>query len=261
MRFTNRKYSNGLTAIIDSNPNVSLDQVLLHPEIGVTVRNEAESFLNYLKGEDPDHKQPRFHTLVKWALTLEYNTSPRFRLYQIHRNASNVLAHPSKRIHAIARDDPAQFLYRTLADFPFAVFPPEVLPVFAGHFERILECTFRQGGPGVDLILAKLLAILDKAIENPNVLTYQQLLTSFITEFSSVLESPLVGINSATLIEKVLDGAARATLRARMFLMGSESEWNAEFSLSSERAHDPFQRNRKRVRCLNCFGNEFPKPS
>ena len=68
-----KAYTNQLTELITSNPNVKVETILSHEQLSITIRNEAPAFLEYFFPEDELQQEnpnlPHFDEIIKYALT------------------------------------------------------------------------------------------------------------------------------------------------------------------------------------------------
>jgi hypothetical protein len=188
--FVRRAFQNALTAAIKQNPDMAVHDVLLHPDLSSAVRNEAEGLMNYFRGADAPHNRPRIRTVIRWALTLENNerlpdVDSRFCLLQINRNASTVLAYPSARFYSeILLCD--NFFTDEVLGFPDTSLARD--PIFAGHWERLVETLIHHSG--IDVLeshASALSKVLKFVVANTDILAYQLLVSRLLVDFQNVL--------------------------------------------------------------------------
>jgi hypothetical protein len=102
-----------------------------------------------------------------------------FRLFQVSRNASTVLACPFRTIW-------------NLIDRPLLHFSEEPLsldPIFAGHFQRIIEGFFRAIDGTQDwFTVGDLDKLITFCLDHIDILTDHQILYRFVTDFAHILE-------------------------------------------------------------------------
>jgi hypothetical protein len=197
--FRRAAYTNPLTEQIQATPNIALIDVLLHPDLGSAVKNEASVLTDYLV--DPAIRPARIVTLTEWALSDKWQEAaatvrdklPTTRLQQPSRNAALVLWAPSRSIwerleepaHRATRDEVVKLVQAFIQDKK-----RQKHPIYAGHFQRILEAFLRRGedwvppGPGRKPFYD---AVIAAAHRHVRVLAYQQLLTQFALDFPFVL--------------------------------------------------------------------------
>jgi hypothetical protein len=190
--FTRRVFSNAMTNALKENPNLPVDEVLLHPDLAVTLRNEADGLMEYLGADDPQNPgSPRIRTVIRWALTLENNNqmpcdfTSRFRLYQVNRNASTFLAYPSQRLYndLLLKDD---FFINEILKFQDSELALD--PTFAGHWQRVISMFFRRCDlSGLTRYKGRLRKILFFIIAHADILAYQYLINIMIVDFQAVL--------------------------------------------------------------------------
>ena len=97
-----RHFSSKLTVAI-SKGDCSLTDVLSNEDLSITVRNEAEAFIKYFfppeEMANPNPKLPNFDELIKLALEPDESQKQEYPLFQLSRNAANVLTCVSKKFH------------------------------------------------------------------------------------------------------------------------------------------------------------------
>ncbi|OHS96360.1 hypothetical protein TRFO_10020 [Tritrichomonas foetus] len=142
MNFKRPSFSNDLSNLIKKTPNITLEQVLEHPSLSQSIRNEDPELFNFLFPEDQmdlDHPQiPNFDRLIDYALT-DINSHPnQYLIYQLNRNAANFLSTSNKKLMTLCTRDKTKRLFRRLRGFIYDS-DERILnnPMFVGHFSRI----------------------------------------------------------------------------------------------------------------------------
>jgi hypothetical protein len=268
-------YENGLTKRIVWDPHLPLFDCLIDPDLAATVRNEAPDFINYLKARDRDSNMSRLHLMFEWALSdspnadLQKRGTPahramlaKFRFFQPNRNASTVLAYPSRSIWALVEETrlsgPQSLHARLLL---FLSEPLSKNPIFAGHFQRIIQWFFRASNRASDWLTDTGCAkLIEFCLENVNILAYQELLTRIITDFSTAsLAGPGERID---FLRKILTAAARRTIEVyRTFWQGSAESLRCSMSslVTSQRSQClAVRQNPVQYLPLNWQGHEIP---
>jgi hypothetical protein len=186
-------YQSGLTVAIERNKDISMIEVLKHPDLAITVRNEARALIDYWRDTDSNRGDggPRLYTLIEWALTKKWNTGEAsltgaFKLYQLNRNASTVLASPSTKLRNLFREERCSKGYQMLLDFIGSDLALDTL--FAGHFQRILESFFRAFRDWQALLTDNAPKLIGFILTNCHILPYQQLVCHLVVDFSNVLD-------------------------------------------------------------------------
>ena len=213
INFKKKAYTNKLTDDINQG-NMSLEDVLSSNELSMTIRNEPEPFLDYFFPPEEMAKTkpelPKLDELIKLALEPDDSKKQKYKLYQLNRNASNVLSHPSDRMQGKLREDKSKRFFKALRKF---IFNEKINqdPMFAGHFQRIFETVLRKSANDLldkdnsikydDQFTEE--AFIKFIIENSQLLSYRELLSAIISEFSE---------HFPTAIDETLRYAAIATL-------------------------------------------------
>jgi hypothetical protein len=244
-----------LTDLIDSRPDCPLFEVIIHPELSPTVRNEARQFIDYLKGQDSGFGQDhtRLETLLEWALTDKPNKwlaaqgsldqqaqLARFTIFQPNRNASTVLAYPSRALWELIeprRDDGSS---SSLRDRVLTFLDPEnclrLSPIFAGHFQRIIECFLRLSAELDQWFpAARLQSLVDFCLENIDILAYQQLITHLMSDFATRLE-PVYGESGFGFLKLILRVAVQRTLEVHNIFLRKSPQDQAELAFALQRS-------------------------
>jgi hypothetical protein len=225
--FARRAFSNGLTNALKENPNMRLEDVLLHSELSSTLRNEADELMKYLGAADPDNQGcPRIRTVVKWALALENNErlgrefNERYRLFQVNRNASTLLAYASQRLcdDLLLTDN---FFMDEILRFPRLGLAENA--TFAGHWQRLIEMFLRRC-PRKKLTERSedLKHLFNFIITHADILAYQYLISRLITDFQDALAIVWPVDAVSNFIIEVLDEACRQVFFVRSRIRESE---------------------------------------
>lgn len=138
-------YINELTNSIQD--GAQLLDILSHSQLLNTVRNEASILLNFFfPPEEMQKSDPNLPNLVQLIdLALDPTTNPdpaKYPIFQINRNAANVLSYASARFFELHATDPKHHLFTRLRR---QLFIPEIRKnrMFLGHYLRIVETTLR----------------------------------------------------------------------------------------------------------------------
>jgi hypothetical protein len=246
-------YRNALTDMITAQPDCPVFEVIIHLDLALAVLNEAQIFMEYLKGQDPEFEpgHTRLHTLFDWALSGEPNKRlamrgrpehqaqlVRFALYQPNRNASTVLAYPSRSLWALVEQQLKDRSQTSLCDLLMAFLdrgnPLRLSPIFTGHFQRIFDC-FLRASKRVDewLPRARLEQLVGFCFESIDVLPYQQFITHLMTDFATTLECVHGQFGFLRLI---LRRAVRRTLEVHNIILQKSARDQVDMAMSLQRS-------------------------
>ena len=212
---------NELTELLAKEPNLPMERLLQHTDLAMTARSENSAFIDYFKGTDEGTGKPRIRLLIEWALTLEHNSKEnieRFRIYQLNRNASNIICYPSQSLKDLIMQD--GYLFEVL--MKWEEYPTSTEPIFAGHFARIIERVLLFDSE--DLLEKKfdLRKLITFCISHVDILAYQGLLSHLALESNELFETvPAYGKGEGAktkYFEDILREAARLamTLESRV---------------------------------------------
>ncbi|OHT07455.1 hypothetical protein TRFO_24264 [Tritrichomonas foetus] len=139
------EYQNDLTLMIKTR-SPSLYDVLKHEQLLTTLRNEAPSFLDFFFPPEEMKKEelnlPNFDLLIELALSSHKNPTHHV-LFQLNRNASNVLCYPSRKFQELVVSDKKRRLFLKLRNF-MNDSKNNQNSMFIGHFCRIFEAYLRS---------------------------------------------------------------------------------------------------------------------
>jgi hypothetical protein len=257
-----REVSNKLIEQINSSHPPTFPEFILSPDLPEAICGESAAVVKYLWMADPNRAPnavirptsvvvapgPYLHTLVDYALSDIWNTEEdkvKFRLAQLNRNASTVLGNPFRKLwNAIDRDARAgdDYVSRRILDFPTTKFSTD--PVFAGHWQRIIENFFHCGwdltGRGDDIK-----RMIDFCISHIEILPYQQLLTHFPIDFPQFLdEVPSYSASGADttigLMCDILGGAARHVFAVNLCDKQIQSAWRSTLLMNARAFYDGY---------------------
>lgn len=179
---TKRVFSNELTRQISDN-KLTIEQVLLHKELSVSLRNEADPLINFL------FSQENYQILIDYALFDKKTESLEFQhlqINQINKNAASVLSYATsevkKQISQIKNGD-EPFLLQKLKEF----IENETIshnPLYAGHFQRIYANILRDPNSDFedffkDDFVEQLIPFISK---NILILPYKELLETLLED-------------------------------------------------------------------------------
>ncbi|OHS98617.1 hypothetical protein TRFO_34990 [Tritrichomonas foetus] len=181
----------------------SLEDVLLHPNLLTSIRNEIPSFLNYFFSEDGSSNS-NFQKLVEYALSDIQPPNPNLKYNQILNNAASVLSFPSDEMRQRVLEDRNKILFKSLENF--VVNPKVTQPLLAGHFQRIVEnlMLFSPDKFFDEPFHTKLIDFLVRYIQ---ISGYNELLIHILTDFSQHFK----GNSICIVFEKILRKATFAT--------------------------------------------------
>lgn len=136
-----KEFQNGLTTFI-KNQDPTLEQVILHDELSVTLRNGAETLLKFLFSPENFEKVIDYALFDKPTETEEFG---KLSIRQVNNNASHILSYPNDKVKdyiSEKEEDGKPLLLQKLEDF---IKDKKVShdPYYIGHFERIYENILR----------------------------------------------------------------------------------------------------------------------
>ena len=251
-----RHFSSKLKVSI-SKGDCSLTDVLSNEDLSITVRNEAEAFIKYFfppeEMANPNPKLPNFDELIKLALEPDESQKQEYPLFQLSRNAANVLSSISDRLQKCYQEDKSKRFFIALRKFIFnKKFNQN--PMFAGHFQRIIEVTLRSSANDL-LDLNQTIkyndnftkeAFIKFIIENSEILPYRELLSTVISEFYEYFP---------TVVDETLRYAAAATISIE------EDDKTIQNSLQlKEDIYTQSEESLQKLQPVNCFRDRIPVP-
>lgn len=136
-----KEFQNGLTTFI-KNQDPTLEQVILHDELSITLRNGAETLLKFLFSPENFEKVIDYALFDKPTETEEFG---KLSIRQVNNNASHILSYPNDKVKdyiSEKEEDGKPLLLQKLEDF---IKDKKVShdPYYIGHFERIYENILR----------------------------------------------------------------------------------------------------------------------
>jgi hypothetical protein len=191
------RYKSTLTDLLEQNGSVSLFDVLKHPKLSDTARNEAIQLVDYLANPDLEVPgQTRLCTLMDWALSDTRNKAlgpllQPYQRFQINHNASVLLSSPSRRLWMKlleAKDQAMSPFHKLISFIPSGNRrnPHAVDCRFAGNFQRVFANFLRSSDSWIQWINKDQFEhIVQFALKNINCMAYQQLLVLIVMDFSS----------------------------------------------------------------------------
>jgi hypothetical protein len=206
----------GLVEKLTSGQVPSVEGLLSDPDFLTVARTDPPALATFLSAPDPYRNPtsdfptradrdngPRLHTLVEWALSDLWNTDTNiatFKLYQINKNAATFLSSTGRRVGALVSK--SQYAHAFVRNFIHT--SVSLNPMFAGHFQRIVEAFLRSDIAQLDnpVFMDPFIVF---AIENINVLAYQQLMCHIVVDIPVALDQ--VG-GTSRIIQSILRGAA-----------------------------------------------------
>lgn len=139
-----RTYTNTLTERIKKNPNIPVEEVFSDELLSVTIRNEADDFLDYIFPKDElskdNPKLPKLDLIIKYALeNKEYHfdedDSKNPFTFIISRNTASFLSSPGKKLNEFGSKDGKKRIFRALRKFITTEKAHDSMS--AGNFTRI----------------------------------------------------------------------------------------------------------------------------
>ncbi|KAK8883018.1 hypothetical protein M9Y10_045666 [Tritrichomonas musculus] len=207
--FKNNDTAKDLIKIL-SNPDTTVETVLSHEQLAIAVRNESKNLINFFYPPNELGKQdpslPHLKELLDFALTTHNPDNSRFKIYQINRNASNILSQYCSKFFKAAVADKSKLVFRRLRGFMFDD-ANNTNHIICGHYQRIIE-NYLSNCPdefkndyGDGFTLDK---FTDFIIEHASIFAYRELLSDMMSEFTDIFGEDLP--------DKVLRAAARSVL-------------------------------------------------
>jgi hypothetical protein len=185
------EYKNGLVDQLRENPDLPLDKLLSHPDLPATVRNDAAALVDYLQ-RPVALGWSRLSQLLQYALPSRGLTPDSHNLWALSRNASVIFSQPTRKLWEAIRNDTNEGAFKVL--FNFIKGRLNRHPVFAGHFQRILE-TFlfanRVYIAAFDKYKDGIIDVIRFAIDNVDILAYQHFLCNLGIEHRHALDNEL----------------------------------------------------------------------
>lgn len=189
--FQRDKINNGLTQLIDSNPDVDLCQVLQHSDLSMSMRYECPQLIDFLT------EPTKLDELLNWALTHEYDKVENSD--KITRAAVMCLTTVSKKLQEKLLDCPA-FIESLKICLKNDI--QKDLQI-CGHFQRIVELFIQHTNGGFLQHFPNLPSFL---IEHANVLALRGLLLRLMTDFADAFQEDNEYSAIALQISKAVNG-------------------------------------------------------
>ncbi|OHT07556.1 hypothetical protein TRFO_05190 [Tritrichomonas foetus] len=248
--------SNNMKKLLE-NPTTPLVAILKHEMLGTTVRNELKAMVAYffppteMEKSSPD--LPRLEELLDYALTSK-NENPNYKILQLNRNASNLLAHCFTKFMDEVVKDPCKRVARRLRNF-INDSKNNTNPIICGHFQRIIENYFRHEPDEFTTDLNDgftLDKLVDFLIDHVNILPYRELLSDILSEFSD-----LFGPN---VVDKILLAAAKNVFSISLFITKNFNK-SHQFSLSTALKKNKFTcETLQKIQPININKQKIPLP-
>lgn len=167
--FQRDKIKNGLTQLLDDNPNSDVREVLANPDLSMTIRYECPQLIDYVTKPDV------LKELLKFVLTREYDEVADSE--KLVRSAMVCLSTISKQIQEKLQDDPV--FIKALQNCQKNDLWKDLQ--ICGHFQRIVEVYVQHTNGG---FLDHFPNISSFLIKYSNILALRGLLLRLLTDFS-----------------------------------------------------------------------------
>ena len=206
--FQKRVVSNKLTKLIENNPDVDIEEVLLHEDLSPTIREESEILYKRILQKEEDDEAQWFHQIINYALFDKREPKkyrPQNKIKQINKNAANFLENCGRKFtnYFITRNNqknkkdefiikPAvlqKYLQDTITKFMSPKNKYNKDPMYAGHFQRFIENFLRWQALDSDETIGNLISFL---VKNCRILAYQQLITRLISDYNGAVENEVI---------------------------------------------------------------------
>lgn len=244
-----RKFENQLTKDIISN-KLNLEQVILHNDLSVSLRNESKELLDFLF--QPDN----YDDLINYAL---FDKSPETEEYkyltkkQINNNAANILSYPSRKIKQIILKS-VNGKKKPLLLQKMEIFLKKknycLDPFYAGHFERIYESILREQESGFDTFFNEnfVSKLIPHVIENILIFPYRELFQALLEDFIDEMGEE----RTDYILEIILQ---QATFYSFILFKNSKNKTNSLGYL-----YNKSKKKFKDHRPINKYGKKIPLP-